>query len=156
MIRAVMFLLLFACCSDAVAQRLFFRKNRFRETYYKVGDEITFRVKGDKRKIHDRIIGFMDDSLIMFRNYMVNPKEITHLYVDEKTVVWYVLRYKYARILLFAGAGYLLLDTINQGETSKETLAISAPLIGAGLLAQFLISKKMRIRGKRRFYIVSS
>jgi hypothetical protein len=150
---AVFFLLMVLADRASSQHYLLFSKKSYRQAIYRVGDVISFRVKAEQQKIRGQIIGF-EDSLIVFRNYKINPKEITHLYVDKKTISWYILRYKYSRILLFSGAGYLLLDTLNTGELKEETLIISGSLIGAGLLAQLLISKKMKIRGRRKLIIV--
>lgn len=136
------------CC----AQKLLFHKNRHRQALYKQGDVISFRLKKDKSKITRQIRGF-EDSLIVFEDLKVNPNQITHLYVDAKTKIWYFLKYKYEKIFLIAGVGYPLLELINQGEVSKETLMIGGPLIAAGLLARWLISDKIKIRGRRKLLI---
>ena len=119
-----------------------------------MGDVISFRIKGDKKKITEPIRG-VEDSLLVFKYFNLNPKEITHMYVDEKTKVWFFLKYKYEKLFLFAGTGYLILDVLNTGELSEETLIISGSLITAGLLAKGLISKRIKIRGKRGLYILN-
>jgi hypothetical protein len=93
-------------------QKLLFHKNRYRQALYKIGDEVSFRMNNDRTKVTERIIGF-EDSLIVFQSFKVNPSKITHLYVDSKTKGWYILRYKYKRIFIIAGFGYLLLDAAN-------------------------------------------
>jgi hypothetical protein len=55
---------------------------------------------------------------------------------------------------LYAGVGLLLLDTVNTGDLNDETLMISASLITAGLMAKFMISNKIKIRGKRKLYVL--
>jgi hypothetical protein len=135
------------------AQNLLFHKNRHRQALYKQGDVISFKLKNDKSKIAGQIRDF-EDSLIVFQGFKVNPNEITHLYVDSKTKVWYILRYKYEKIFLIAGVGYTLLELINQGEMDKETLIVSGSLISAGLLARWLISDKIKIKGRRRLLII--
>ena len=132
---------------------LLFSKNWRKQAIYKTGDIISFRVKADPVKITDQIMGF-EDSLIVFRNYKVNPKEITHMYVDKQTRTWYFLKYKYEKLLLFTGIGYLVVDGFNNKEFTKETLIISGSLIGAGLLARWLISKKIKIKGRRKLVIM--
>jgi len=132
---------------------LLFNKNWRRQAIYKTGDVLSFQLKADPRKITDQITGF-DDSLIVFKNYKINPKEITHLYVDKQTSTWYFLKYKYEKLLFFAGIGYLLIDGFNNQEFSQETLVISGSLIGAGLLARWLISKKIKIKGRRKLVIM--
>lgn len=132
---------------------LLFNKNWRKQVLYQTGDVISFRVEAESRKITDQIMGF-EDSLIVFRNYKINPKEITHMYVDKKTRTWYFLKYKYEKLLLFTGIGYLLVDGFNSHEFSKETLLVSGSLIGAGLLARWLISKKIKIKGRRKLVIM--
>jgi hypothetical protein len=50
--------------------------------------------------------------------------------------------------------GYFLIDVINTGYVKKETLVVSGSLIAAGLLAKVLISDKIKIKGKRRLWIL--
>jgi hypothetical protein len=155
MIRLLLFCVALSfICLDAYGQKsLLFNKNWRKQALYKTGDVISFRVEADPRKITDRIMGF-EDSLIVFRNYKVNPKEITHMYVDKQTRTWYFLKYKYEKLFLFTGIGYLLVDGLNSREFSKETIIISGSLIGAGLLARWLISKKIKIKGRRKLVIM--
>ncbi len=101
---------------------------------------ISFRLKGDDMKITERILGFEGDSLLVFEGlFKVNPKEISAMYVDEKTSTWFIFRYKYSKVLPMAGTGYLLLDAVNTEKLNKSTLITSASLISAGLLAKWLI-----------------
>lgn len=139
-----------SCWSQA---RLTFSKNWYRQAHYYVDDEISFRVKGNDNKITDLIRGF-EDSLIVFHYHKIPVTDITHLYVDHKTIVWYPLRYKYERLLLIGGAGYLALDLLNTGQLDEGTLIISGTAIGAGLLARWLIKDYHRIRGRKRLKIV--
>ena len=76
-----------------------FKKNKNKIAYYKMGDVISFRIKGDKKKITEPIRG-VEDSLLVFKYFNLNPKEITHMYVDDKTKVWYFLKYKYEKLFL--------------------------------------------------------
>lgn len=143
-----------ACCVSVDAQQmLVFKKSRNRLAYYEKGDVISYRLKGDRTKLTGHIEGF-DGGKILFRYHTVDPSEISHIYVDEKTRIWFAFRYKYERLLLIAGAGYLLLDTFNTGELTKETKVISASLVGAGLLARFLIIDRFRIRGQKKLRII--
>ena len=132
-----------------------FQKNRIRHAIYKNGDVITFRIRSEKFKITDEIRGFTD-SLILFRDYSINPKEITRLYFDQKTRGWFILRTKYSRLLIIAGAGYGLLDLLNTGEPDAATLLISGSLVTAGILAKLLIPDYFRIRGKKKLMIINS
>lgn len=139
--------------SICYGQKLLFHKKRHREALYKEGDVISFNLRNDKSKITGQIRGF-EDSLVVFSGFKINPKEITHLYVDDKTKKWYIFRYKYEKIFLIAGVGYPLLELINNGEVDKEILIIGGSLITTGLLAKWLISNKIKIKGRRRLLII--
>jgi hypothetical protein len=149
-----LYFLLILWSFESLGQKsLLFSKNWRKQAIYKTGDVISFQVTTDPRKISDQIMGF-EDSLIVFKNYKVNPNEITHMYVDKQTSTWYFLKYKYEKLFLFTGIGYLLIDGFNNKEFTKETLVISGTLIGAGLLARWLISKKIKIKGSRKLVIM--
>lgn len=147
------FILLLLMCPDARPQKLLFHKSRFREVTYKPGDKIAFRLKGDRTKISAQILGF-EDSLVVFKDMMVDPSKISHMYVDKKTRSWFFLRYKYEKIFLIAGVGYGVLDVLNTGEFDAQTWKASAVLVGAGLLAKVLIKDTIRIKGRRRLVIL--
>ena len=153
MARLIFFLFIALPIELPAQDALYFQKNRRRVALYKIGQTISFRVRGERTRITQQIIGF-NDSLIVFRNYQVNPREITHLYVDDKTRKWFLLRYKYEKLFLIAGIGYMTLDLLNTGEIEKETAVISTGLIAAGLLARVIISKKMRINRDRKLVVI--
>jgi len=133
---------------------LYFKKNGHREAVYAVGDKLTFELKATKAKVTDRIIGF-EDSLLVFQTYKLRPSEIGALYVDEKTKIWFIFRYKYEKAFLLAGSLFLPISVINTGKVEPKALAVSGALLGAGLLAKWLVSQKLRIKGKRKLIIIS-
>ncbi len=144
-----------ACYCECRAQSfLTFSKNWYRQAHYYVDDEISFRIKGDDKKYTDLIRGF-EDSLIVFHYHKVAVQDITHLYVDYKTVVWFPLKYKYERLFLIGGVGYLGLDLLNTGRFDRNTVAISGSLVGAGLLARWLIRDYFVINHRNRLKIVN-
>jgi hypothetical protein len=146
-------IILFALSTIGLSQQLLFYKNNHREEIYKTNDVISFRLKGDDSKITGRISGF-EDSLIVFQDFKINPKEISHLYVDNKTRTWFIFRYKYQIVLPIVGAGYILLDLLNTGKLNEGTLVVGGSLIGAGLLARLLISDRIKITGRRKLVIL--
>lgn len=133
----------------ANAQKLIFQKNRYRQVAYKVGEKITFQLHGDRSRFSGLIRGFEHD-MIVFRDYKISPAEISHLYVDDKTRQWFVLRYKYEKLFFIAGAGYLLLELLNTGELETESVFIGGSFLTAALLARLLIARKIKVTGKRR------
>lgn len=127
------------------------KKNKNKNAYYKLGDEISFRIEGSKRKISGEILD-LKDSVIVFHGFEVRVDEISSLYIDEKTKWW--LRYKVEQIGLIAGGGYLVLDLINTGQFNKETLVISGSLIGVGLIGKLLIGNRIKIKGRTKLRIL--
>lgn len=126
-------------------------KNKNKNAYYKAGDKISFRTNEHKRRITGKILE-LKDSVIVFKGFEVRVSEISSLYIDEKTKWW--LRYKVEQLCLLAGGSYLLLDTINNGEFSEDTLIISGTLIGVGVLAKVLIGNRIKIQGRTKLRIV--
>lgn len=155
MIKTLVVWLLFSGVSTFCIgqQSLLFQKNRFKYTKYNVGDVISFRVKDDERKHTFQIRGF-EDTVIVFNNYRINPKEITHMYLDDKTRVWYILRYKYSKLLLIGGVGYFAIDAFNSGEISSNSALVGGSLVSAGILAGVLFKDRIRIKGRKRLVIV--
>lgn len=140
------------CCAQAC---LMFQKNSLRTAFYKKGDQISFRLHNDKTKHTFQILGF-EDSVFVVRNYKIDPKEISHLYIDNKTKIWYVFKYKYEKIFFFAGVGYLAASVINEKTVTKETAIISGSFGGGAILARLLVDNKIRIKGKRRLAITDN
>ncbi len=131
---------------------LMFEKSRNRRAFYYPGDAISLQLRGDRSKFSGRIQE-LQDSVILFEHYRVRVSDITHIYQDDKQN-WYPLRHKISPMLLIAGSGYLVLDVVNSREFNRGTLVLSGAMIGAGLLARWLIPTKTRIRGKRKLKIV--
>lgn len=147
----VLLLLLFAFINTSGQRYLLMlqTKNRNKNVYYNVGDELTFYI-GESR-IKDEIIA-IEDSTIVFKGYRVHIKEITALHIDEKTRWW--LRFKAAQLLLYGGTGYLAVDVINQGELDKNTLAISGSMIGVGIICKLLFPNKIKLKRRVKLRIL--
>jgi hypothetical protein len=139
--------------STADAQKQLSFKKGSRVAYYETGDVISYRLVGGRSKITGQIESF-SDSTVVFRNYEVDLRDISHIYVDNKTKKWFAHQQKYEKLLLVAGFGYLMLDVINSGELTPDTKWISFSLIGAGLATRLLITDKFRIKGRKRLAIV--
>jgi hypothetical protein len=148
-----MWILSVVSSAPSFGQNLLMFKSGKHIAYYKAGDVLSFRIKGDPSKMTDEIRGFQD-SLIVFKHNKVDVREITNVYLDKKSRMWYFFKYKYEVLLPMLGGAYLVLDVLNTGEVNKETLIISGSLIGAGLLARVLISKRYKIGGKRMLRIL--
>eukprot|EP01004_Peranema_trichophorum_P008903 NODE_764_length_2376_cov_41.742565_g653_i0.p3 GENE.NODE_764_length_2376_cov_41.742565_g653_i0~~NODE_764_length_2376_cov_41.742565_g653_i0.p3 ORF type:complete len:157 (-),score=1.33 NODE_764_length_2376_cov_41.742565_g653_i0:1618-2088(-) len=153
MLRCFVIALLSFVASRLFGQKLLFHKNNYKEEAYQVGEIISFRLQGNKSKITRQILGF-EDSLIVFRDYRINPNEISDMYVDRKTIRWFILRYKYKNVLPAIGGGYLLLELVNTGEANKNTLVFSGSFIVAGIMAKLFIPNRIKIKGRRKLVIV--
>lgn len=140
------------CSLQVSAQQLLFQKSRHKVVLYEVGDNITFRLHGDKTSVSARITG-LQDSLIIFRLFKVRPDEISHMHVDHMTKGWF-LKYALSPLLLRAGFGYLLLDVINTGEFDEHTIAISAGIVGAGILAKLVVGEWIPVRRRTKLEII--
>jgi hypothetical protein len=138
---------------DGFGQKLLFHKNRRREAFYKVGDQISFRIKGSKAKYTETIVSF-EDSVIVFENAKLHPSKISHLYADHKTSGWYFFRFKYQRILPRAAIAWILVDLLNTATVQKKTFVISGSLVGAGLLAKWLIGDRIKIKPGMKLLIM--
>jgi hypothetical protein len=139
--------------SECFSQKLLFHKNRYKEVIYQAGETISFNLKNDGSKISGQIKGF-EGNLIVFQDFKVNSEDVTSIYVDAKTRSWFILRYKYQKVLLFIGLGYMLLDFINTGSLSKETVVLGSTLVAASLLAKIIISEKIKIKGRRKLVVI--
>jgi len=137
--------------SISIAQRirLMFMKNKNKIVYYESEDELSFTIKGSRTKIKDRIRSFVGDSLIVFYHNTIDVRSIDGIYLDKKNKVWYFLKYKYDKLLFVSGAGLLLLELINTGHVDEKAILIGSSLMTAGILAKLLISKRLKIKGKK-------
>jgi hypothetical protein len=146
-------LVIMLACNVHAQQRLMFRKSNSKVAIYERGEVISFRVRGDRASHTYQIEGFTDTTIV-FRYHEVALRDISHLYVDQKTRQWFEMRYKYEKFLLIAGFGYFMMDVINTGELSEETKWVSLSLIGAGVVAKFMVTDKFRIGGRKRLTLV--
>jgi hypothetical protein len=155
MTRALLVFSLFLIISNkcpAQQKRLMLqKKNQNKNAYYKPGDEISFTLTGNKRKISG-VIRDLKDSVIVFDGFEIRVNEIASLYIDEKTKWW--LRYKVEQLGLIIGFGYLAIDIVNTGQINKETLIISGTLISIGILGKLLIGNQIKIRGRTKLHIL--
>jgi hypothetical protein len=147
-------ILLLFVVKDSISQKrmlMLQKKNKNKNVYYKVGDDLTFYRENDSSKITGEILA-IEDSAIVFKGYTVPLHEITALHIDQKTRWW--LRYKAAQLLLIGGVGYLAIDALNNQEFSNETLVISGSAIGLGLLCKAFNRNRIKIRGNTKLRIL--
>lgn len=149
----LVFLLGLATQLPAQPPHLLFHKNNRREAQYFAGDVIAFRIRDNDFKVTDQIKGFRN-GLVLFDGYEVDPRDFEMLYADDKTRIWYAFRYKFVKLTLIAGAGYLALDVINTGVFDQKTMIVSGSLIGAGLIGRLFIRERFKIKGKKKMLVI--
>ena len=149
-------LLLFVFVHPNQAQQSpIFRKNFSKIAMYEVGEQVSFGLKAEKGRKFTGIIEGIEDSIIHFNSYSVLPSEISHIYVDSKISAWYMFRYQCSTLFKTAGAGYFVLDVINNRKIEAPTVMVSAALIGTGLLVKFIIRDKIKIKRRRKLFIIN-
>ena len=152
LVVVTLFLLLIGIASFGQQDYLMLQKRNSRKNaYYKIGDMISFRVKGSRSKITGEIRA-LQDSVIVFNGFEVHINQISSLYIDDKTKWW--LRFKIEQLLLLGGSAYLLVDVINSKKLNSETAVISSVAIGGGLLAHFIIGNRIKLRGRTKLRIL--
>lgn len=154
MIKFLLLLSLIGIGNCGFGQRTFLmlqKQNKNKNVYYKVGDKISFRLNESRIKTTGEILE-LQDSVVVFKGFEVGIAEISSIYIDEKTRWW--LRFKIEQLCLIAGGGYLLLDIINNGDLSENTLIISGTMIAAGIIAKVLIGNRVKIRSRTKLRIV--
>ncbi|MFM7859246.1 MAG: hypothetical protein ACKO96_46825 [Flammeovirgaceae bacterium] len=122
-----------------------------KNAYYNIGDQISFTRLGSRKKITGNIKD-LKGSTIVFQRFEVPIREITGLYIDEKTKWW--LRFKIAQLSFFCGGMYLFADAVNNGKFREETLAIAAACVGVGLLAKAIFPHRIKINRKTKLRIL--
>jgi hypothetical protein len=130
-------------------RKLILTKSRGKSAQYHQGEKITFYLKDEGVKITDYIRGFTD-STIIFKDYSIDPRKISHVYIDDKTINWYFLKFKYEKLCLIAGAGYFLLDVVNTGEINAGTAMVSGSMLAAAGIFRLCIKKRIPLGGRRR------
>lgn len=151
--RCILLFLMLLCASNGITQHklLMLDKRGNKNAYYNIGDQISFTRLGSRKKITSNIID-LKDSTLFFQGFEVPLKEVTGLYIDEKTKWW--LRFKIAQLSFFCGGMYLFADVVNSGKFREETLAVAAACITAGLLARTLFPHRIKINRKTKLRIL--
>lgn len=133
---------------------LYFKNSNHKHAVYSVGDILTFTTNDSNTKVSEPIVNF-EDSLIVFNNFKINPSKISSLYVDEKTKNWFVFRYKYEQAFLLSGVAFFPVDFVNTRRVNPKSLIISGGLLGAGFMTKLIISRRLKVSGRRSLTIIS-
>jgi hypothetical protein len=111
---------------------------------YHLGDDLKIKAKGYKQNLHSYIWNLTDTSLTIGSKTTVQLSDITAVYRN------YYFPKLMTRVFLYAGAGYLVLDSFNnlinkQRVFNPQTLIISGSLICVGVAMMPVIQRKCKI-----------
>ncbi len=149
----ILVILLGVSISAHAQKGLIFQKPGKHGVTYETGEIITFNIKTHPYALTDQIMGF-EDTLIVFRNYKISPREITYMWVDSKTKDWYFMKFKWSKLCFLVGGGYMLLNLINEGELTQEAAVFSGSLIAAGFITKAILKPRIKIKGGTRVHIL--
>ena len=141
-------------CSNLVAQQYLvldrYGKNRIR---IPMGSEVTFTLKGDKRKHSSRLVGLADSLVIMGNNDIYLKLEDFDTFYFHRTH-WKVLRYG----TLVPATGFLIAAAVHPTVSNPFYDQEESALIGLGFLAlgqsfRLLEWKKFRVSKNARVWV---
>ena len=144
----------FMICSNLVAQQYLvldrYGKNRIR---IPMGSEVTFTLKGDKRKHSSRLVGLADSLVIMGNNDIYLKLEDFDTFYFHRTH-WKVLRYG----TLVPATGFLIAAAVHPTVSNPFYDQEESALIGLGFLAlgqsfRLLEWKKFRVSKNARVWV---
>lgn len=146
-------LVLFLAAAEVSSQYYLELKRRTKVIQrYQAGDEIQFKLKGEKYFNKGRIIGFSDQK-IKLRFSEIAISEIQTIRVAENSRYGVELL---SNAAITAGVFFILIDQGNQLLVqdeglgpSSQTLLISGSLVGGGLLLKLLQKKKFSLKNTR-------
>ncbi len=121
------------------------------------GDEITFKMKNSDLEITDAIVD-LHDSLILFLNSYVRPKEIEYVKLERNVGL---LSPSNGPKLIIAGVGLFLIDQLNNSIIQGNELRINDDIVktslimivGGSIWTSFRYTK-FRNKGNRRIRTV--
>ena len=144
----------FMICSNLVAQQYLvldrYGKNRIR---IPIGSEVTFTLKGDKRKHSSRLVGLVDSVVIMGNNDIYLKLEDFDTFYFHRTH-WKVLRYG----TLVPATGFLIAAAVHPTVSNPFYDQEESAVIGLGFLAlgqsfRLLEWKKFRVSKNARVWV---
>jgi hypothetical protein len=141
-------------CSNLVAQQYLvldrYGKNRIR---IPMGSEVTFTLKGDKRKHSSRLVGLVDSLVIMGNNDIYLKLEDFDTFYFHRTH-WKVLRYG----TMVPATGFLIAAAVHPTVSNPFYDQEESALIGLGFLAlgqsfRLLEWKKFKVSKNARVWV---
>lgn len=147
----ILSLLLFCFFCQAEAQQyLVVKKRNKSKLVYETGDQLKFKVKGEKHWRKQLIVGFTEKG-IRFHYFGIGLSDIEQIAIPVED-----RNYGIPNVLIHAGIGFFVIDQFNQTVVSGEefdpnqsTVIVALAGVGAGCLWKFLKRRKFNIDGSR-------
>lgn len=156
----VLFLVFFHFSSQGQNVLLLEKSGTKKRTVFKSGDEIRFKLKGEKHFRHDHIISVKDSSIIFHYN-KINLEEIIEVDIRKKDFLNFNLKQAGSRIQIVGGM-YIVLDQFNKSvvqgrewQFEEDVWVTGAVLFAAGTGIKFLHPKKFKVGGRYRLHIIN-
>ena len=149
-------------CLEAAAQEPYLLLRKVGKPYQIVfyeGEEMRFRVKGEKNFINDHILGLAGDR-IRFHYYNIKLDEIDAIDVRDRNFTVFSFRSSPGKLIV-AGIGLIAIDQVNQvfirdepAGVSTGTAIVAGSLIASGFILRAIQKKYFRPGGKSIIEII--
>lgn len=148
----LIFSLLLTCLiyQTAAQQYLVVKKRNNARLVFQSGDQLKFKVKGEKHWRRQLIIGFLENG-IRFHYFDINLNDIEQIAIPIED-----RNYGIPNVLIYAGIGFFVIDQFNQTvvneqelDPNQSTIIVALTGIGTGFLWKLLKRKKYSVDGSR-------
>jgi hypothetical protein len=161
--RQLLFIILLVCCvappifSQGEKYLALDKPGRVKRIRFYMGDELTFKLKGDKT-MYSSTIEAVGDSTITIRETQIPIKDIALIKLPKEA--GFINQAIY--ILPRAGILYFLADTFNpvfrggSPDVSRSGIVVGGSFIAGGLILKLLNKRKFRINNYRSLRILET
>lgn len=156
----VLFCVFFQFSSHGQNVLLLEKSGTKKKTIFKSGDEIRFKLKGEKHFRQDHIISIKDSSIIFHYN-KINLDEISEIDIRRKDFLDINLK-QIGTLMQISGGMYIVLDQFNktvvQGrewQFEEDVWVTGAVLLAAGTGIKFLHPRKFKVGGRYKLHIIN-
>ncbi|MEJ2003430.1 MAG: hypothetical protein P8X57_00350 [Cyclobacteriaceae bacterium] len=149
------------CSASAQERYLLLRKvGKPYQIIFEEGEQMRFRVKGEKHFVEDYIQGLSGD-YIRFHYYNIHLDEIEAIDVRDRNFTVFSFRSSPGKLIV-AGVGLIVIDQANQvlirdepAGLSTGTAIVAGSLVASGFLLRAIQKKYFRPGGKFKIEIVN-
>lgn len=158
---SIIFTLIFlAFAQNIFAQKylVFDKPGLVKRVRFHNGDQISFRLAGQKGFQQDVIVDIQSSNLILENAGAIHVDSITHFAMKNQNG-FAKFRSVLSGVLVTAGIGYLIIDSFNnvidnRDVFDKNTIAVAVPLVVTGLIIKPWAKRKHKIANNKRLFII--